>query len=99
MTGPQTSSAAEAPAIRQGEIAILIATRGRPELLAEVFKSLKANTVHKDKVVLWMYVDEDDDITRNAIDSGKLPDCGSAVHWHAEQSPDPWHRSKPSKRR
>jgi hypothetical protein len=73
--------------IRPGEIGILIATRGRPQLLAEVFRSLQANTVQKDKVKLWMYIDDDDAITRQAIDGKTLPDCGCEVHWHVGSRP------------
>ena len=60
-----------APDIRvnPGQVSILIATRGRPEILAEVFASLKANTARKDKTSLWLYVDEDDQVTRRAIEA------------------------------
>ena len=68
--------------IREGEIAIIMATRGRPEMLAEEISTLKDNTVQKDKTALWIYVDDDDDITRNAINGGKFPDPGFPVHWH-----------------
>ena len=63
----------EKSGIRIGEISILMATRGRPEMLAEEIGTLKANTVQKDKVKLWIYVDDDDDVTRQAIDAGKFP--------------------------
>ena len=46
--------------IHPGEICLIMATRGRPESLAQVFKALKANTAKKEKVSLWLYVDEDD---------------------------------------
>ncbi len=68
--------------IRDGEISILIATRARPEMLAEVFESLKANTKRKDKTALWLYVDEDDRATRSAIEAKKFPETGFPVHWH-----------------
>ena len=47
---------------------MMMATRGRPEMLAQVFASLKTNTAQKGKVSLWLYVDEDDNVTRKAID-------------------------------
>ena len=59
-----------------------MATRGRPELLAQDFESLKKNTAQKDKTALWVYVDEDDQATRKAIDAGQLPDPGLQLHWH-----------------
>lgn len=68
--------------IRAGEISILCATRGRPEMLAESFASLKATTAQKDKTVLWIYVDEDDQITRQAIDAGTISDPGLPIHWY-----------------
>ena len=57
--------------IRVGEISILMATRGRPEMLAEEIGTLKQNTVNKDKVKLWIYVDDDDKIMHEAIAAKK----------------------------
>jgi hypothetical protein len=68
--------------IHRGEISLIMATRGRPEKLAEVFASLKASTAQKEKTSIWIYVDEDDSVTRKAIDSGALNDAGIRVHWH-----------------
>src|SRR5690349_4618288 len=68
--------------IRTGEISILCGTRGRPEMLAKSFASLKATTVQKDKTHLWVYVDADDQVTRQAIDAGDIPDPGVQLHWH-----------------
>ncbi len=67
--------------VRSGEICILMATRGRPEMLAEELSTLKANTVQKDKTGVWIYVDDDDEITREAIRVGKFAEPGLAVHW------------------
>ena len=68
--------------IRTGEISILCGTRGRPELLAKSFASLKANTVQKDKTHLWIYVDDDDQIMRQAIANKTIPEPGLPIHWH-----------------
>ena len=68
--------------IHRGEITIIMATRGRPEMLAQVFASLKENTAQKDKVGIWLYVDVDDRVTREAIEAGKLSDAGIPIHWH-----------------
>lgn len=68
--------------IHPGEICLIMATRGRPESLAQVFAALKANTAQKEKVSLWLYVDEDDAVTRKAIDNGVLNDAGVQLHWH-----------------
>ena len=68
--------------VHPGEICLIMATRGRPEMLAEVFTALKAHTVQKENVSLWLYVDEDDAVTRKAIADGRLDDAGVQLHWH-----------------
>lgn len=73
--------------IRLGEISILMATRGRPEMLAEEIESLKQNTVNKDKVHLWCYVDDDDTVLLEAIAAKKFPDPGFPIHWHVGPRP------------
>ena len=73
--------------IRKGEISILMATRGRPEMLAEEISTLKQNTVNKDKVKLWIYVDDDDKIMHDAIAAKKFPDPGFPIHWHVGPRP------------
>lgn len=73
--------------IRVGEISILMATRGRPEMLAEEIESLKQNTVKKDKVKLWVYVDDDDQVMHDAIAAKKFPDPGFPIHWHVGPRP------------
>jgi len=70
------------PPIKRGEICLILATRGRPESLAQVFTALMTTTAQKDKVSLWIYVDEDDALTRQVIDSGALSDAGVRIHWH-----------------
>ena len=72
----------EASAVRRGEISILCATRGRPELLSQSLAALKTTTKQKDKTVLWVYVDEDDTATRKAIETGAMGDPGLKVNWH-----------------
>ena len=70
------------PQIHPGEICLIMATRGRPQMLADVFTALKQHTVQKQKVSLWLYVDEDDAVTRKAIADGILGDAGvrAVVH-------------------
>jgi hypothetical protein len=83
MSGPQPHNPAGLnPEIRRGEISILLPTRGRPETLAQVFLSLRDTTVRKDKTVLWLYVDDDDLVMRQAIENKTLPDPGFAINWH-----------------
>jgi len=80
MTAP--NPAAPQSTIRPGEISLIMATRGRPEMLADVFASLKANTARPELASFWIYVDQDDAVTRKAIDGGALGDAGLRVHWH-----------------
>ncbi|HEU6448112.1 MAG TPA: hypothetical protein VFV23_06735 [Verrucomicrobiae bacterium] len=68
--------------IHRGEITLIMATRGRPQMLAKVFTALKATTAQPEKVSLWLYVDEDDLVTRDAIATGKLNDAGVQLHWY-----------------
>jgi hypothetical protein len=68
--------------IRKGEIAIVFTTRGNPGKVATLFNSLRENTARKELVQLWIYVDDDDSITRVAVENKTLPDPGFPVHWH-----------------
>lgn len=70
------------PQIHPGEICLIMATRGRPESLAQVFAALKSTATQPAKISLWLYVDEDDTVTRKAIDNGALSDAGVQLHWH-----------------
>src|ERR1035438_10275325 len=87
--------------IRRGDIALLLNTRGRPEKLVEVFDSLRQTTVQKDSVSLWLLVDDDDNLTRSAIDAGKFPDPGFRG-WRERHCPptrDPRRRRRRGSRR
>ena len=63
-------------------VTVLIVTRARPKMLAEVFASLATSTTRKDCAAIWLYVDEDDRVTRDAIAANEFPDPGLPVHWH-----------------
>lgn len=80
-SGSPLSLDAAAAGIRRGEISILMATRARPEMLAEELATLKANTRQKDKLAVWIYVDDDDEVTRNAVDGGRFKDVDFKLHW------------------
>jgi len=82
MTSTPGQSISTAPAIRPGEISVIFATRGRPELLVEVFNSLGRNTARKDLTAVWIYVDDDDTATLQAIEKKAFPDPGLPIHWH-----------------
>lgn len=51
-------------------------------MLAEVFKSLAANTARKDQVSVWIYADEDDQVTRDALARKVIPDIDLPVQWY-----------------
>ena len=85
MIAPSTAN--EQPDVRRGEIIIVLATRGRPGFLVDAFNSLRDTTARKDLTSLWIYVDDDDQATRQAIENKSLPDPGLAVHWHIGPQP------------
>jgi len=72
---------------------MLLNTRGRPEMLMEVFDSLRLTTRQKDKISLWLCVDEDDRLTRSAIEAGRFADPGFPVHWNIGPSPQDWNQA------
>jgi hypothetical protein len=73
--------------VKSGEICILMASRGRPEMLAEELSTLHANTVRKDNTVVWIYVDDDDQITLEALRGKKFPAPGLDVRWQIGPRP------------
>ncbi len=79
MSYPRESGASNP---RVGEVSIILATRARPQMLAEFFNSLRATTARKDLVSLWLYVDDDDATTLQAVEKSLLPDPEVPVHWH-----------------
>ena len=83
MTSPENQNSV----IRKGEITLLLATRGRPDFLVDAFNSLRDTTTRKDKTNLWIYVDDDDEVTLRAIKDQSLPNPGLAVHWHIGPQP------------
>src|SRR4051794_33502046 len=87
IVAPSPSAGTAATSARAGDISILLATRSRPEMLAEFFDSLRATTARKDLVSLWLYVDDDDAITLEAIRKKSLPDPGVTIHWHVAPQP------------
>jgi hypothetical protein len=73
--------------VKSGEICILMASRGRPAMLAEELSTLHANTVRKDNTVVWIYVDDDDQITLEALRGKKFPAPGLDVRWQIGPRP------------
>ncbi|HYG23852.1 MAG TPA: hypothetical protein VEH04_13800 [Verrucomicrobiae bacterium] len=81
-SGPILPLDAATAGVRRGEISILMATRARPEMLAEELDTLQANTRQKDKLAVWLYVDNDDTVTREAVDGGRFSNFDFRVNWH-----------------
>ncbi len=75
MSTPQIS-------FRRGFVSVMLATRARPEMLHEVIASLDRMTTRKELVDLWIYVDADDQVTRDAVGKKFFPDPGFPVNWH-----------------
>ncbi len=69
------------PPVHKGELCVILATRGRPQMLSEMFESLRQSTARKDLTSVWLYVDEDDLVTQQSIDRKSFPDPGMPVHW------------------
>ena len=82
MSSHPSHAVAVPPEVRRGELCVILATRARPGLLVEMFESLRTNTVRKDLVSVWLYVDDDDATTREAIECRFFPDPGIPIHWH-----------------
>jgi hypothetical protein len=62
-------------------ISLLLPTRGRPQMLAQVFASLEQTIARKKQVAVWLYIDEDDRLTRDAIAAGQFEGFSFGIHW------------------
>jgi tetratricopeptide (TPR) repeat protein len=62
-------------------ISLLLPTRGRPGPLKKVFDSLEANTLDKRLIDVWVYVDEDDELTRAFIHAQGGTKYGFDINW------------------
>ena len=66
-------------------ISLLLPTRGRPVMLQNLFDSIKETTLDKRLIDLWVYVDEDDELTRSFIDSKVWIKYGFDINWIVEE--------------
>ncbi len=62
-------------------ISILLPTRGRPEYLTNVFGSIEETTKDKNSIDVWVYVDDDDVITRKYINDDLFGNYGFEITW------------------
>ena len=51
-------------------------------MLLEELQTLQANTQRKDLLNVWLYVDDDDEVTRGAVNAGRFAGLDYHVHWH-----------------
>lgn len=65
----------------KNKISMLMPTRGRPEKLDAALRQFDATVHHHHLFDAWIYVDEDDGITREYIDSGCWKNMGYKVNW------------------
>ncbi len=74
------------PIDRPDHISVLMPTRGRPDGLTKVFESFQKTVERKDLLDIWIYVDDDDTLTLDYIESGKWNIYGIVVNWHIAKS-------------
>ena len=68
-------------------INILMLTRGRPEKVVHAIRSLDKLAGNKDKIELWVYVDDDDIRTLDFIASEWDKSIGIQINWHVSSRP------------
>jgi hypothetical protein len=69
------------PVTDKDHISLLLPTRGRPQMLGEVFDSIEQTAAQKAKVAVWLYIDHDDQPTLDAIHGGQFGKYSFAIHW------------------
>lgn len=70
------------PIDRPDHVSVLMPTRGRPAGLAGVFDSFRRTVEHAHLVDLWIYVDDDDDLTLDYIKAETWETYGLAINWY-----------------
>jgi len=74
------------PVTDKDHISLLLPTRGRPDMLAQVFASMEQTIAQKSKVAVWLYIDHDDQVTMDAIQAGKFKGYSFGIHWVVGES-------------
>lgn len=67
---------------RPDQISILIPTRGRPQGIHTVFQNYQETVGCKELFDVWLYVDDDDQLTLDYIMSGNWRSFDFSIHWH-----------------
>jgi glycosyltransferase involved in cell wall biosynthesis len=70
----------------KNKISMLLPTRGRPQKLDAVLRQYDITVHHHHLFDAWIYVDDDDRITREYIDSGCWKNLGYKINWVIEPS-------------
>jgi hypothetical protein len=68
-------------------INILMLTRGRPDKAVRAIKSLDDLAEVKNKIELWIYIDNDDIPTLDLMNSGWDKGIGIGINWHVSSRP------------
>ncbi len=69
------------PVTDKDHLTLLLPTRGRPQMLGEVFDSIEQTAAQKAKVAVWLYIDHDDQPTLDAIRGGQFDKYAFGIHW------------------
>jgi len=70
------------PIDHDDHISVLIPTRGRPEGIRRVLENFQRAVEQKALFDVWIYVDDDDRLTLDYIESGHWRTLDYRVHWH-----------------
>jgi tetratricopeptide (TPR) repeat protein len=70
------------PVDRPDHISVLIPTRARPEKLKKVFECFQATVENKLLVDIWLYVDDDDEITLQYIKTDEWQQYEIKINWY-----------------
>lgn len=73
------------PVDRPDNISVLIPTRGRPDGLQKVFENFQNTVEVKALFDVWLYVDDDDSVTIDFINSGIWKRYDFAINWHIDR--------------
>lgn len=74
------------PIDKPDHISVLLPTRARPAKLIKVFECFQAATENKHLVDVWLYVDDDDEITLEYIKTNEWQKYDIEINWHISKS-------------
>lgn len=70
------------PIDQPDHVTVLIPTRGKPEAVDLVFRRFDETVARRDLLDVWIYVDDDDEVTRGYIAEGKWRRFDLDINWH-----------------